>query len=437
VTVVIAVDFGAASIRVCRVDLDTRPVELDVVRRYSHAPVRDADGHLRWDWDRLVAEMEAGLEAATAPGDVASIGIDTWGVDYGLIDEEGALVAAPFSYRDRRTDGFSVVVDAIGERWLYATTGIQLQPFNTIFQLAAHDRAEIDVARHVLLLPELLVHHLTGAVTAERTSAGTTALVDVATGDWSSEMLDTIGIDRALLPPISAAGTLAGAWRDIPVHLVGGHDTASAVVAMGDAPVPSSAFVSAGTWLLVGAERDAVDTSERAQRENLTNEVGALGGVRFLKNLAGSWLIEGCRPSWGSPDVASLLEAASHVEPGPTFDVTDVRFLAPDDMLAEICRVTGLPPDADAAVVARCIVDSMAAGTARVIAVLGDVSDVYVFGGGSRNPLYVRRVAELTGLPVHPGPVEATALGNALTQGVAIGAFTDLTDARASLKGTT
>jgi rhamnulokinase len=434
--VVAAVDFGASSIRVCRVDLGVRPAEIEVVHRHAHGPVPDGRGHLRWDWSRLVPEMEAGLAAALERGSLASIGVDTWGVDYGLLDGRGDLVAPPFSYRDGRTDGYATVVAAAGgAEALYARTGVQLQAFNTIFQVAAHDRDELARARHLVLLPELLVHHLTGEIVAERTSAGTSGLVDIASGTWSATLAAAAGLDPVLLPPIAVAGRRVGTWRGVPVHLVGGHDTASAVVAMGSAPGPGAAFVSAGTWLLVGREQDAPDLGEAARAANFTNEIGALGGVRFLKNLAGAWLVEGCRPAWGEPPLDDLLAAAATVDHDdlPLLDVSDTRFLHPSDMLAEVTAALGLGIDAPPPVVVAAIVASQAAGTAAVLDRLGDVTDVAVFGGGGRSAGYRRALADRTGLPVVQGPVEATALGNALVQGIALGRYTDLADARAHL----
>lgn len=447
---VAAVDFGASSIRVCWVDLGLRPPELEVVHRYNHRPIADSAGHLRWDWDRLVAEMEKGLALALDRGPLASIGVDTWGVDYGLLGHRGELVAPPFSYRDSRTDGFAAVVDRIGEDSLYATTGLQLQPFNTIFQVAVHDGDELAWARHLLLLPELLVHHLTGAVVAEPTSAGTTGLVDIHTGEWSAELAETVGLSRALLAPIEPAGSCVGRWRSVPVRLVGGHDTGSAVIAMGAAPGAGSAFVSSGTWLLVGREQGAPNLSDAARRANFSNERGALGGIRFLKNLAGSWLIEGCRAAWDDPPIAELMAAASRLslkvvsEPGPIVDVTDPRFLHPEDMLGEVTSAAGLPRETSPAIVVRCIIDSMAAGTAQVIDELDaiggrdhnsvtSVSDVYVFGG-AQSALYRHALGSRTGLTVRAGPDEATALGNALVQGIALGVYRDVNEARASLE---
>jgi rhamnulokinase len=432
-TTVVAVDFGASSIRVCRVDLSASPLSIDVVHRYPHTPVADAAGHLRWDWSRLVSEMERGLTLAVEKGSVASIGIDTWGVDYGLIDIDGRLVAPPFSYRDRRTDGYRQVVDRVGEEALYAISGVQLQPFNTLFQVASHPPSEMDAAAHLLLLPELLVHHLTGQVTAERSSSGTTAMVDIRTGGWSAELAGAVGLNMQLLPEISPAGVAVGTWRGVPVHLVGGHDTASAVVAMGADPGPQAAFVSFGTWLLVGQERSSPDTSDGARGANFTNEVGALGGYRFLKNLAGTWLLDGCRSSWPEMPVEELVSAAATLSPGPVVDATDPRFLHPPQMLAEVTAAAGLPIDAPPPVVVRCIVDSWASGTASVLDWLGAIDEVFVFGGGSQSAFFRNRLGEVAGLPIRQGPVEATALGNAIVQGVGLGVFSGLADGRAKL----
>jgi rhamnulokinase len=214
---------------------------------------------------------------------------------------------------------------------------------------------------------------------------------------------------------------------------VGGHDTASAVVAMGASPGAGSAFVSAGTWAIVGRERPEPDLSAGALAANFTNEIGALGGVRFLKNLAGAWLIERCRPRWGDPSIADLIAAAATVDgPERVLDVADERFLNPDDMLTAVTGDLGLPVDAPAPVVVRGILESQVDGTAAVLGQLGDVTGVYVFGG-AQSALYRRLLAERTGVPVCAGPIEATALGNALVQGIALGVYDSLADARGHL----
>lgn len=431
---VIAIDFGATSIRVCRIDLEARPVALRVVHRYPHGPIRHSDGSLRWDWMRLVAEMHRGLELALREGPVASIGVDTWGVDYGLLDERGELVAPPFCYRDERTRDWLEVVDRIGARRLYELAGLQLMPLNTIFQLAVHDASERGRARSLLMLPELIVHELCGVALAEATSAGTTGLVDIHAGRWSEELLDAIRADPAWFREIQPAGRVAGSWRGIPVHLVGGHDTASAVVAMAAHPSPDTAFVSAGTWFLVGRELAAPDTGESAQAANFSNERGTFGSIRFLKNLIGMWLLEECRRGWGDPPVETLLDAAAAVRtPVPVIDVNQPELLAPADMAATLRRLAGLPDDVERGVIVRLILDSIAAGVTRIVDDLGAVDDITLFGGASRSALLCDTLASCSGRAVRTGPAEATALGNALTQGVALGAFADQDEARASL----
>jgi rhamnulokinase len=431
---VIAIDFGATSIRVCRVDLEARPVSLRVVHRHPHGPIRHPDGSLRWDWARLVAEMHRGLEIALQQGPVASIGIDTWGVDYGLLDGRGRLVAPPFCYRDERTRDWLEIVARIGPRRLYQLAGLQLMPLNTIFQLAAHDPEERGRARSFLMLPELVVYELCGVALAEATSAGTTGLVDIRFGSWSEELLDAIGADPAWFHEIRPAGTLAGRWRGIPVHLVGGHDTASAVVAMAAHPSPDTAFVSAGTWFLVGRELGAPDTSERAQAANFSNEQGTFGSIRFLKNLNGMWLLEECRRGWGDPPVGDLLDAAAAVRtPVPVIEVNHPDLLAPEDMAATLRTMAGLPPDVEPAVIVKVIFESIADGVGRIVEDLDPVGDITIFGGASRSALLRETLAGRSGRTVRVGPAEATALGNALTQGVALGAFADQEEARASL----
>ncbi len=423
---VAAVDLGATSARVAVVDLEREPLVAEVVHRHHHQPVVWRDGTLRWDWLRLVDEVELGLSRALDGGPLESIGIDTWGVDYGLLDASGSLVAPPFAYRDARTAGWEAFADRLGRERLYRTTGIQLLAVNTVFQLAVHPRKELAAATSLLLLPELLVHHLTGVITGEVTSAGTTALVDIDTGTWSADLLADVGVDAELFPPIARAGNRVGAWRGVPVHLVGGHDTASAVAARPAYAPTASAFVSAGTWLLVGAERPAPDTSEAARLGNFSNEPAVLGGVRFLKNVNGLWLLERCRAAWGDPPVAQLVADAAAIRPGgPIVDPNDARFVNPADMEAEIRAAAGLGRTASRDVVVRCILDSLAVATAGVVAELATflgepVRRIDMIGGGGQIPLLVDLIADATGADLEVGPAEATAIGNAIVQGNAL-----------------
>ena len=433
--VVAAVDFGATSIRVATVDLGRRPLEPVIVHRHRHGPVRHGDGSLRWDWDRLVLEARRGLGLAAEAAPLASIGIATWGLDYGLLDAEGRLVAPPHSYRDERTERWGETADRIGRRRLYDVTGIQLMAGNTVFQLAAHDRGELERTQHVLMLPELLIHDLCGVVRAERTSAGTTALVDLASGTWSAELIGAIGADPDWFPVIGHAGECAGRWNGIPVTTVGGHDTASAVLAMGPDPAPDAAFLSAGTWFLVGREAEGARTDDGCFSRNLSNEPGIYGGVRLLANVPGMWLLEECRRTWAASSVEALLAGSESVG-AREFDVADPSLVAPADMPVAVRRLAGLPPDVAPAVVIGSIVESLAGGVAEAVdrlGVAGPVGELVVFGGASRATSLMERIGERCGLPVRTGPAEATVLGNALAQGLGLGVFDGVPAARRAL----
>lgn len=418
---VAAVDCGATSIRVAVVDeSDT----VEIVHRYAHQPVSHADGSLRWDWDRIVAEVEAGLERALATGPLDSIGVDTWGVDYGLLDGDGKLVAAPFAYRDERTAGWRTTVDRLGEERLYEQTGIQLMPINTIFQLAAHDRTELARATKLLMLPELLVHHLTGVMTAEVTSAATTGLVSLRTGTWDTELLTEIDLDPSLFLPLQPAGTRAGEWRGVPVHLVGGHDTASAVYARPSKPTPHRAFVSTGSWVLVGVERAEPLTTRIARLANFSNERSVDGGFRLLKNVTGLWLLEQCRDEWGGVPIPELVALAHDARGGMVINVDDPHVANATSVLKAIANLSELDAE-DRGGITRCILESIAAAVAGVVDqlshVTGDaITELDLLGGGAQIPLLVELIKNHTDLPCVVGSAEATALGNARAQFAAL-----------------
>ena len=390
-----------------------------MVHRHAHAPVLAADGTLRWDWERLTDEMFEGLEVALARGPVASIGIDTWAVDYGLLDADGKLLSAPHCYRSDRTRAYERTLERVGRRRYYEICGLQVQPFNTIFQLAAHDRGELEAAEHLLFLPDLLVHHLTGEIATERTSAGSSGLYDLRAGDWSDELIEAAGAPPRLFTDIVDAPQRAGTWRGVRVVRVGGHDTASAFAAVPGAS-PNTAVVASGTWLIVGRLQPEPDFSPQAQSENFSNELGALGGVRFLKNVAGYWMLNECLRAWGVRDPVPLIEAAGRIGAAPAFDATDPVLLAPADMEAEVRRLAGLRGSDGREVVVRSIIESMASTTAAVIERLGGIEQIVLLGGGTRDDLLAERIGERAGLPVRRGPAEATAVGNALVQKTAL-----------------
>ena len=433
---VAAVDMGATSVRVAVVDLNADAPRVEVVHRWQHGPETRPDGSVRWRWRELLANVQVGLDRVLDTGPIASIGVDGWAVDYGLLDEQGRLLSDPHSYRSPRTERWRDVARLLGEAELYRRTGIQLLPINTIFQLAAHDRGELDRAAQLLMLPELVAYELTGQAVGERSNAGTTGLIDVATGAWAVDLAEAVGVAPSILPAIEPAGRLLGEHRGVPVHLVATHDTACAVAASPLGPVDRG-FLSAGTWFLVGVERPSADTSEAARAANFSNEPGAVGGYRFLKNVPGFWLLERCAAEWGDTTARALLDLVDEADAGPAggvFDVREDRFLAPERMEDEVRAAAGLAADAPRAAVVSAIVRSIAAGVASVVEELRatqPVRELAIVGGGAGSIVVKRELEEAAGVPLVPGPAEATALGNALLQALSLGRFATLEHARA------
>jgi rhamnulokinase len=443
--VVAGVDLGASGGRVlaARVSADSG-VELHEVSRFPNEPVQ-AGGTLYWDILRLHASVVAGLSAAAASFPLAGIGIDSWGCDYGLLDGAGALLGNPVHYRDGRTAGVSVPVPAPE---LYAATGIQHLPFNTIYQLAASaGTPALSAAATMLLIPDLLAYWLTGAIGAEVTNASTTGLLDVSSRDWAMPLLARTGIPVGLFPPLrqpgetigvvtggglTGGGATGGAVTDggVPLIAVGSHDTASAVAAV-PASGPAFAYISSGTWSLVGLELPGPVLTEESRLANFTNEAGIDGTIRYLRNVTGLWLLQECMREWGSPPLGPLLSAAAAVSALKfVIDADDPVFLPPGGMPSRIASwlsSRGLPAPAGRAEIVRCILDSLAIAYRRALLAAQSLSGqhadvVHVVGGGSRNELLCQLTADACGLPVVAGPAEATALGNVLVQARALGA---------------
>ena len=441
-----AVDLGASSGRVILGRVADGRVALEEVHRFPNEPVQLDDG-LHWDALRLHHEILTGLRrAARAAPDLRSIGIDTWGVDVGMLDEAGALVGNPVHHRDpRNLPAVERVHARVPQAELYARTGLQFMSINTLYQLeAARVTPSFAIVRRVLPLPDLLGYWLTGVVVAERTHASTTGLLDPRTGDWDNELVARLGFDPALLPRLADPGTVRGpvlssvrTATGLPVGcvvtLVGSHDTASAVVGM---PATSAdvAYISSGTWSLVGVETDAPILSEASRQANFTNEGGVDGTIRFLRNVTGLWLLQESLRTWeraGSPEaLPPLIEAAAALPTGgPVFDPQDPSFLPPGDMPARITawlEAAGRPIPADRPGLVRCILDSLAAEYARTIddaaRLAGrSIEVIHVVGGGSQNALLCQLTADATGRAVVAGPVEATAIGNILVQARALG----------------
>jgi len=436
-----AVDLGASSGRVVAGRVEDERIELEVVHRFPNG-VGEADGHLRWDLTRLTTEVRAGLDRLVAAHpEVESIGIDTWGVDYGLLDAEGLLLAQPVAYRDDRT---AEVIDDVHARAapeeLFSINGLQFLPFTTLYQLVAEQRGpDWDRATQLALIPDLIAHELTGELRSEATNASTTGLLDIRTGDWSADLLGRLGVPPSLLPAIEAPGSVRGTGpHGLHVVTVGSHDTASAVIGV-PATTEHFAYIASGTWSLVGLELPAPVLTPEAMAANFTNEGGVDGRTRFLRNVGGLWLLQESMRAWGRDDVAGLLaEAAALSDGGPVIDVDDPAFVPPGDMPQRIADAAGRR-DLSPVATARCIIDSLASAYARRVqqaAALADttVDVIHVVGGGSVNDLLCQRTADLAGLPVVAGPVEATALGNVVVQARAAGALAgSVTDLRAAI----
>lgn len=433
-----AVDLGATSGRVVLGTVTATSIALTEVHRFPNGPV-DLAGSLHWDITGLYREVLTGLEKL--PKGVATLGVDSWAIDYGLLDEEGELLGIPYSYRDRRTETVLDKVHAThAPEQLFALHGLQYLPFTTLYQLAASQgTAALKAARTMLLIPDLIGYWLTGTARTELTNASTTGLLDARTRQWSDELVAAAGLSPHVLPRLIQPGAVLGPVRDAVrertrfegrVLTVGTHDTASAVVAC---PLESdeSAFISLGTWGLVGVELEEPVLTEAARAANFTNEAGVDGRVRFLRNVAGLFLLTEVLHHWRytSVDRDNLLATAAELPKGVVFDVDDPRLAAPGDMparIADVIQDSGWPPPRRKAALVRAILDSLAvklAATVHEAAALSgrDVRVVHLVGGGAQNSLLCQLLADAAGLPVVAGPVEATALGNVLVQARAHG----------------
>jgi rhamnulokinase len=439
---VAAVDLGASSGRVMVGRVGPGVLDLDTAARFPNTPLRLPSG-LHWNLPGLYGEVLAGLRRAVRDADLVSIGIDTWAVDYGLLTGD-RLLGLPFHYRDetRNQRGPAAVHALVDPAELYQRNGLQFLPFNTVYQLAA----DPVLARgdQVLLLPDLLTFWLTGRRVAERTNASTTGLTGVRTREWDADLATTLRIPLTLLPGIVDPGTRVGGLlphvadtvgADVPVLSVCSHDTASAVVGV-PMVTDDAAFISLGTWGLVGLELEEPVVTEEAQAANFTNEGGIDGTVRFLTNVMGTWLLSETMRTWehsggpGPTELGPLLDRAAEVTaPVPVFDVQDARFVPPGDMPARIrawFTERGQAAPQGYAVTVRSIVESLAVAYTTALNQASDLTGrrigvVHVVGGGAQNALLCQAIADRSGRPVQAGPVEATALGNVLVQGRAAG----------------
>jgi rhamnulokinase len=432
-----AVDLGASSGRVVVGRVGPDRLEMTEVHRFRNGPVQLPDG-LYWDVLGLYTDILTGLRTAARENRLAGLAIDSWAVDYGLVDGRGVLRGNPRHYRDPRTD--AVIDDVhrkLGAARLYDVAGLQFLPFNTLYQFAAETEL---VDRRALLIPDLLGYWLTGRQVAEETNASTTGLLDARTGDWSRPLVEALGLPAGLLPDVVAAGEVLapltpevrgeiGVEQELLVTTVGSHDTASAVVGV-PARTARFGYISCGTWGLVGVELAAPVLTEASREANFTNERGVDGTIRYLRNVMGLWLLSESLRAWSlrgvDVDLGKVLEVAAALPAGgPRIDPDDPVFLPPGDMPARIaaaCRKAGTPlTDPEPGGVVRCILDSLAAAFASAVAQAEQLSGqpvevVHIVGGGSQNALLCQLTADAVRRPLIAGPVEATALGNLLVQ---------------------
>jgi rhamnulokinase len=456
-----AVDLGAGSGRTLVGRVGEDGVHLEEVHRFRYDP-RPSGGYLRWDFEHLLGGLEEGLRkarsvAADHGAKLESVGVDSWAVDYGFLDAEGRLLEEPIAYRDERTNGVMEQVFArVPREEIFARTGIQTLKLNTLFQLYAHVQAGLPAgAFRLLLVPDLCHHHLCGSLVSEETNASTTQLADARTGAWDESLFERLALPRRLMPEVVPAGTALGVLRPerqrdlglgpLPVIAPATHDTGSAVA--GTPLEPGWAFLSSGTWSLLGVERQEPLLGEAVFRANFTNEKGAFGTVRFLKNVMGLWLLESSRREWeaaagGGPVLASLLERVAAVGGFVGFVFPDdPRFFHPPSMitaLRDALRESGQHALHDPVLLAKVVLDSLALRYASVVETLEaltgrPVPGIHVVGGGARNDYLNQATADATGRPVLAGPAEATAAGNLMVQAVSAGDVPSLADGRRGL----
>ena len=450
----VAIDLGAGSGRVVTGKLDDEGPELEVLHRFTNGP-RASGGHQRWDAAALFAGVARGLAALPDQGrDVRSVGVDTWGVDYGLLDARGELVEDPIAYRDPRTDEIpDRVFEVVSRDKLFAVTGLQEQSFNTLYQLYAHVHggAWPADAHRLLMMPDVIHSWLCGSTVGEYTDATTSQLVNATTRTWDADLFEQLRLPLELMPELVPPGTELGSLSAarqadtglgaLRVIAPATHDTASAVV--GTPLRDGWAYISSGTWSLVGIETDAPHLTSTAAAANLTNEGGAYGTNRLLVNVMGLWILESCRSRWqGEGALLSYDDLDRAMEVEPRFQAfiqpDDPRFLHPGDMIEAVLgflRETGQQLPTTQAGLSRVVLESLAMRYATTLRRIEEASGVelqgvHIIGGGSQNDFLNQATADATGLEVLAGPVEATALGNVLVQAISDGRFSDLHEAR-------
>lgn len=456
----LAIDLGAGSGRVMAGHFDGNKLRLEEINRFANDGVSLPTG---WHWKagQLLADIKQGLAEAQKRHGAAlkSLAVDTWGVDYGLIDRRGRLLGLPWMYRDRRTDGMiEEAARLLPQREMYARTGIQFMFFNTVFQLLAESRQDagtLATADQLLFMPDLLTYWLSGERVVERTIASTSQLLRAGEADWDLELAGKLGLPTHLLHPTTHPGQIVGGLLPavceetgcgpLTVATCGSHDTASAVAGV-PAETPQPLFLSSGTWSLLGRELHAPLVTDATFQAGFSNEQGLNGTTRFLKNVAGMWLLQECKRTWDSQgtadDFATLVREAETARPTALLHPDAEDFAKPCDMPAAIAAFatrTGQPVPATRGEFTRAILESLALRYRTLIRQLRDwmpdlPDTLHVVGGGSQNALLNQMTADATGLRVMAGPIEATAAGNILAQLMATGAISSLEEGRTLLR---
>ena len=451
----LAVDFGGGSGRVIAGSLLQGKLELEEIHRFTNRQVK-LGNHVYWDFPALFEDMKTGLKLAVQKGyHVKGIGIDTWGVDFGLIDKKGNLLGNPVCYRDARTDGMpDKVFQILDAQKHYACTGIQVMPINTLFQLYSmkqNQDAQLEVARQLLFMPDLFSYFLTGVANNEYCIASTSELLNAKSRNWSFDTIHSLGLPEHLFGKIILPGTIRGTLKEdiaretglgaVDVIAVGSHDTASAVAAVPAAESPI-AFLSSGTWSLLGVEVDEPILTEEARKAQFTNEGGVDGKIRFLQNITGLWILQRLMSEWKAcgeeQDYDIIIPQAAEAEIDTIIPVDDTIFMNPENMenaLIHYCRNHALQIPQNKAETVRCVLQSLAFRYRLAVEQLNrclpaPIRQLNIIGGGSQNKLLNQLTADELGIPVYAGPVEATAMGNILTQAMAKGEIADLRELR-------
>jgi rhamnulokinase len=425
------------------------------VHRFLHEVLPQEDGSLLWDWDLILTEVLAGLREAVKQSDPISLAVDSWAVDYGFISPTHQYLPPVHAYRDPRNEiAYQELTKRIGKERIYSTTGIQFLPFNTIYQLyAARELPEYKKAAKFLMLPDLINFLFTQRISTEVTNASSTQALNTRTREWDRELINLAGVREDLFSELHEPGTLIGVVRGfdeldgINVVATASHDTAAAIAGVPFGNRLTEAYISSGTWSLVGVELDAPVLTPEAFAANVTNELGADGTVRALKNVTGMWLLEECRRSWHAEgrdyEMPELLKLASAAKSFTTLiDPNDPLFAAPGGMPERIqsyCAERGLTPPKTDGEYAICILNSLAHAYKKTLdeiaAVTGRTIEViHILGGGSQNDLLNQLTADICGITVKTGPVEATLFGNIAVQAISAGVVANLTEARALIE---